>query len=196
MTDLGASFITGITLQGFLSFDPVAPEIPLSNLNVIIGPNGSGKSNFIEALSVLRAVPRDLPLPTRQGGGVGEWLWKDPRGTQAARASIELLFAKGAMTRDAARAASLRYQLTFGAKGDAFEVLDERIENQEPAPGTSKPYFYFGYENGRPMLNVDNGHRELRRETSTRRSSYCRSAATRVYAGRRPGIRHNECGES
>lgn len=164
MTDLGASFITGITLQGFLSFDPLAPEIPLSNLNVIIGPNGSGKSNFIEALSVLRAVPKDLPLPIRQGGGVGEWLWKDPRGTQAARASIELLFAKGAMTRDAARTASIRYQLAFGAKGDAFEVLDERIENQEPVPGISKPYFYFGYENGRPMLNVDNGHRELRRE--------------------------------
>jgi predicted ATPase len=51
-------------------------------------------------------------------------------------------------------------------------VVDERVENELPDAGHTKPYFYFGYENGRPMINVaadgDSGtrrHRELRRET-------------------------------
>jgi predicted ATPase len=62
-----------ITLEGFLSFGYQADEIPLTALNVIIGPNGSGKSNLVEAISVLRAVPRDLSLPIRQGGGVKDF---------------------------------------------------------------------------------------------------------------------------
>jgi predicted ATPase len=65
-----------IQLQGFLSFGPTSEAIPLTGLNILIGPNGSGKSNLVEALSVLRAVPKDLPLPIRAGGGVKDWLWQ------------------------------------------------------------------------------------------------------------------------
>ena len=43
-------------------------------------------------------------------------------------------------------------------------VLDERLENATTRAGQAKPYFYFGYENGRPMLNVNSERRELRRE--------------------------------
>ena len=54
----------------------------------------------------------------------------------------------------------------FGEQGDSFVVLDERLENAKEPPDKIKPFFYFGYENGRPMLNVQDGRsRELRRET-------------------------------
>jgi predicted ATPase len=167
--------LMSMTLDGFLSFAYGAPEIPLAPLNVLIGPNGSGKSNLVEAFAVLRAVPKDLPLPIRQGGGVKDWLWKgtdshgsqfsDANGADSAAARIELVFAAGRIARFPGRDPAVRYRLVFGAEGDSFVVLDERVENAEPSPEEQKPYFYFGYENGRPMLNVrGEGRRELRRE--------------------------------
>ena len=152
-----------ITLEGFLSFGPTAVTVPLSALNVIIGPNGSGKSNFIEAISVLRAVPRDLPLPIRQGGGVKDWLWKGTK--SAAEAVIEVVFNEGFVAHQVTGGdPAVRYRLTFGAQGDQFTVLDERIENESAKAGEIKPYFYFGYENGQPMLNLREGRRRLQRE--------------------------------
>jgi predicted ATPase len=59
---------------------------------------------------------------------------------------------------------ALRYRISFTEAGTRFEITDERIENARPEPGHEKPYFYFGYERGRPMLNVMGEHRELRRE--------------------------------
>lgn len=150
--------IEQLTLEGFLSFGPDPHKVALQPLNVLIGPNGAGKSNFVEAFSVLHAIPDDLPKPIREGGSVRDWLW---RGEPAAtRASITLDIAKDRLTQQDA----LRYHLAFGAQGDSFVVLDERLENAAPRPGTAKPYFYFGYENGRPMLNVKSERRELRRE--------------------------------
>jgi predicted ATPase len=78
-----SSWLERISLEGFLSFGADTATIELRPLNVLIGPNGAGKSNFVEALSVLRAVPRDLPLPIREGGGVRDWLWQ---GETSARA--------------------------------------------------------------------------------------------------------------
>ncbi len=155
-------FLQQLTLKGFLSFGR-ASVVLLRPLNVVIGPNGSGKSNLVEALSVLRAVPKDLPLPIRQGGGVTDWLWRDASEQPASRAEIEVVVAAGLVAVPPGGSA-VRYQLAFGAQGDSFVVLDERIENEHPTSGAPKPYFYFGYENGRPMLNVKNERRELRRE--------------------------------
>lgn len=132
----------------------------MNALNVLIGANGVGKSNLVEAFSVLRAAPRDLPLPIRQGGGVKDWLWHGERATR--EATLELVLAEGSIARPPTPA--LRYSLTFGAQGDAFVVVDERLENHRPLPGEAKSYFYFGYENGRPMLNANGRPRELRRE--------------------------------
>ncbi len=174
MDSPSSPLLESITLEGFLSFEPKAEEIQLAPLNVLIGPNGSGKSNFIEALSVLRAVPRDLPMPIRQGGGVMDWLWRGDSelligGLQAAR--IEVVFGEGHIARFKKGNPAVRYWLAFGAEGDAFVLVDERLENAEPLPGEAKPYFYFGYENGRPMLNVKGGQRELRREDIDRTQS-------------------------
>jgi predicted ATPase len=156
--------LKSITLQGFLSFGPDAITIPLTALNVLIGPNGSGKSNLVEALSVLRAVPKDLPLPIRQGGGVKDWLWREGR-TGAAEARLEIVLAEGQVAKLPPHPA-VRYRLVFGAEGGSFIVRDERVENESTDPGYPKPYFYFGYENGRPMLNVQHERdpRELQRE--------------------------------
>jgi predicted ATPase len=171
-----ARLLESILLEGFLSYGPDSVTIPLAPLNVLIGPNGSGKSNLIDALSVLRAVPKDLPLPIRQGGGVKDWLWKDGR-SSATQACIEVVLAAGALTATGANRTrpagktkapratpALRYRLVFGAEGDSFTVLDERVENAD-SQGKPKPYFYFGYEKGRPMLNVqhERAPRELQR---------------------------------
>jgi predicted ATPase len=137
--------IEQITLTDFLSFGPGSHALKLHPLNVLIGPNGSGKSNLVEAFSVLRAVPKDLPLPIRQGGGVDEWIWRAAGHEHADSAAIEVLLSAGEIA-----ASAVRYRVAFGSESGRFVVHDERIENQTGSP---KPYFYFGYENGRPMLN-------------------------------------------
>ena len=70
----GKRFLRSIRLRNILSFGPDTPELPLEPLNVLIGPNASGKSNLIEVLSLLRAAPRDLQQPIREGGSIREWL--------------------------------------------------------------------------------------------------------------------------
>lgn len=162
--------LKAITVEGFLSFGHGTEDFPLEPLNVVIGSNGSGKSNLVEALSILRAVPRDLPRTIRQGGRVREWLWApDAPGAEGSTygppfARIGVVFAEGRIARHRSEPA-VRYRLTFGAAGDSFAVLDERLENADKPLDEGKPYFYFGYENGRPMLNVQDGaRRELRRE--------------------------------
>jgi predicted ATPase len=157
------TFLKSITLQGFLSYGPSAITLPLAPLNVVIGPNGSGKSNLIEAFSVLRAVPRDLSPPIRKGGRVKDWLWNDGAAAST-EARIAITIAEGRVAKLATGSPAVHYKLVFGAEGDAFVVLDERVENELPMLGHSKPYFYFGYERGIPVLNQKDGlKRELQR---------------------------------
>lgn len=155
--------LDSMCLRGFLSYGMESTPIQLTSLNVLIGPNGSGKSNLIEALSILRAVPKDLPLPIRQGGGVRDWLWTSGS-TTAESAHVEVVVSEGALSLAKARPAAgkakakrgspaIRYWLEFGAEGGSFVVLSERVENAE-AQGHAKPFLYFGYEQGRPMLNI------------------------------------------
>jgi len=162
MTLTRPPWIKQLTLDGFLSFAPRSNVLELGALNVVIGPNGAGKSNLVEAFSVLRAVPKDLPLPIRDGGGVKEWIWRGGK-PSATEAKLEVVLAEGPVAPNH-RSPSLRYRLTFGAEGETFVVLDERLENADARPGEAKPYFYFGYEHGRAMLNVAGARRELRRE--------------------------------
>lgn len=82
-------FLKSLTLSNILSFGPEPHTVELGPLNVIIGPNGSGKSNFIEAIGLLKAAPRDIREPIREGGGVDEWIWKGAsKGSKAAIKSI------------------------------------------------------------------------------------------------------------
>ncbi|MBF0438414.1 MAG: AAA family ATPase, partial [Magnetococcales bacterium] len=59
MSDNPCKIFHSIQLNNFLSFGPKAEPLPLESLNVLIGPNGSGKSNFLTAIALLQAVPKN-----------------------------------------------------------------------------------------------------------------------------------------
>jgi predicted ATPase len=81
-------FLKTIRLRNLLSFGPATNELELRSLNVLIGPNGFGKSNFIEAVGLLQAAPRDLTEPIRTGGGIAGWLWKGISTTATAEIEV------------------------------------------------------------------------------------------------------------
>ncbi len=152
----GVRFLRSLRLTDLLSFGSGSSSVELEPLNVLIGPNGSGKSNIIEAVGLLQSAPRELAPPVSLGGGIKEWLWK---GAETPTASIETVvdYPRGEMP--------IRYRLSFKEVGQRLEVADERIEDERPKSSAhSRPYFYFGYERGRPMLNVQGEHRALQRE--------------------------------
>ncbi|MGA2749290.1 MAG: AAA family ATPase [Verrucomicrobiota bacterium] len=136
--------LKNLKVAGLLSFGPDGMDLPLRALNVFIGPNGSGKSNFLEILALLKAAPRALPEPVKEMGGVREWLWKGSGGS--GEATIEALIdnPKGKM--------DLRHFLAIRENGGRFEVVDERIENGQPYPGTVQPFFHYNFRRGHPML--------------------------------------------
>lgn len=69
-------FVRRLFPSNLLSFGPNSLGVELRPLNLLVGANGSGKSNFIEAVRLMRAAPKELEEVTRQGGGVGEWIFK------------------------------------------------------------------------------------------------------------------------
>lgn len=149
--------IRAIQLTNFLSFGDSANVIPLSPLNIIIGPNGSGKSNLMESIELLRSAPDQLLKPIREGGGVRDWLWKGAQSTP--KASLEILLKNPKGSQD------LRYTLAFTEVGQRFQIVDERIENEEPVNTKhSQPYFYYQFNNGRPTLNVKGKKRSLQQQ--------------------------------
>jgi predicted ATPase len=145
--------LKSLRISGLLSFGPTDDALPLHPLNVLIGPNGSGKSNTIEALALLQSAPRDLASAIRDGSLVADWLWKGVSDKEAC-ATIEVVTRDHLDDEYFQIDASLRYRLTIREAANRLEVADERIENEVADPGRAKPYFYFGYENGRPMVNV------------------------------------------
>lgn len=145
--------LRSVKLKRVLSFGPEAEAVELRALNILIGPNGSGKSNFIEALGLLHAAPRELVGPIRDGGGVRAWLWRGARDAgkrfwdeSSEPAELEVVLDYGG--------AGLRHRLAFNEAAQRLAVVDERIEPESPRKGAKKPYFVFGYEEGLPMLNV------------------------------------------
>lgn len=159
----GKRFIHKIKLQNFLSYGSTGEEIELQPLNVLIGPNASGKSNFIEAFGILRATPTDLPAPFRQGGGVNEFLWKGEQENPIANIDVTLNYPK--------RSQILNYKLSLTAITQRLELVDEAVENEQRYEGQEDVYFYYRYQRGRPVLNINkidenikSGQRSLRRE--------------------------------
>ncbi len=148
--------IKTITLTNFLSYGTNAQPVELRDLNVIIGPNGSGKSNLIEALELLRAAPKDLLTPIRDGGGVHDWLWKGASRPTIAKIDAVIDYPKGLVP--------LRYLLSFTEVGQRFEIVDERVENERPGAGHANPYLYYKFENGQGVLNIRGNTRRLQHE--------------------------------
>ena len=162
--DAGNLLIRRLKISGMLSFGPQGIDLPLEPLNVLIGPNGSGKSNFIEALALLHAAPRDLSAPVRRPSGISEWLWKGDDAPEAGVVDVLVNYPGGAMP--------LRHVLEIGQQGERFEVKDERIENESPNTDQAQPYFYYRFQRGDPVINdfIDElggprKERKLRRST-------------------------------
>ena len=155
--------IRSLRLNGLLSFAPRSAPFDLRALSVLIGPNGSGKSNLIETIDLLAAAPRDLAAVIRDGGGPREWLWKG--GDRDEPAEVE------AVLHQAPPGRPLRYRIKFAAVESRVEVVDEAIEEVQPAPGRPRDadvYFYYRFQQGRPVININDGTqakpRHLKRE--------------------------------
>lgn len=142
----GKRFIRTMRLQNFLSYGSKGEEIELQPLNVLIGANASGKSNLIEAIGLLKATPTDLTAPIRKGGGISDFLWKGDQGTPTAEIETIVDYPEGVMP--------LRYRLGFTSSGQRLELIDEAVENELSNSGESQPYFFYRYQQGRPVLNV------------------------------------------
>jgi predicted ATPase len=148
--------IKSITLSNFLSYGPTSNPVELRALNVIIGPNGSGKSNLIESIELLRATPKDLLTPVRDGGGVRDWLWKGVAKPPIAKIDAVIENPKSPVP--------LRYVLSFTEVGQRFEIVDERVERESPDQGHQNPYLYYKFESGHGFLNVKGKQRRLQYE--------------------------------
>jgi predicted ATPase len=143
----GKIFIRTLRLENFLSYGNEGEKIELQPLNVLIGANTSGKSNLIEAIGILKATPTDLPAPFRQGGGVSEFLWKGSQENAVAKIDITLNYPQ--------RPQNLRYQVSLTSTGQRLELVDEAVENEQRYPGEDDVYFYYRYQRGRPVLNIN-----------------------------------------
>lgn len=156
----GKRFIHKIKLQNFLSYGSEGEEIELQPLNVLIGANGSGKSNLIEAIGILKATPIDLPAPFRQGGGIDEFLWKGEGSNSIANIDIILNYPYPEKY-----GKNLHYKLSLTSVGQRLELVDEAVENAQSYEGQEDVYFYYRYQKGNPVLNINNQEkRYLRRE--------------------------------
>jgi predicted ATPase len=156
--------IKNIKASNILSFDSAGIDLELGSLNVLIGPNGSGKSNFMELFALLRSTPRtseessnNLQRVIVKGGGVKEWIWK---GNSENIASIETTLPKLHAGQD-----FLKHKFSFKSELQRLVICDETIENKDTYQGQRDPYFYYKYQDGNPIVNINNQKRELRRES-------------------------------
>ena len=106
-------------VAGLLSFGPDGIDLPLEPLNVLIGPNGSGKTNFLEALGLLKAAPRDVLKPLTQWGGLRDWLWKGKSAPTSTSLEATVAYPPGE---------NLRHMLSLGQMNGRLAVTNERIE--------------------------------------------------------------------
>ena len=150
-----------ITIRDTLSFGPTPQTLILNPLNVLIGPNGSGKSNLIEVMGLLQVAPTDLAAPIREGGGIGNWIWKGVPKASSAEVRVIVDYPHGPQR--------LSYGCTFGERRQRFELIQEKIENEKPSGQHLDPDIYFEASGGRATLNysdaeVHNHRRQLRTE--------------------------------
>lgn len=118
----GKRTINSIGLFNVLSFGSGGQEIELQPLNVLIGPNASGKSNVIEVFRLLHGLPTNPARVIREGGGVGEWLWKGPDHISHAVIQLQLELKNFGKT---------NYDLNFNRAGYYWEITHEYIGTED-----------------------------------------------------------------
>ena len=154
-------FMHSIKLENMLSFGPDAQELKLEPLNVLIGPNGSGKSNLIEVIGLLRAAPRDVMAPIREGGGGGNWIWRgEPKATEAC---VEVVVGRPLYSFEKQ---SLRYSITIGPFIFGTVYLKEDIrENQRAEQAEASAQRYLQRSGGNVVLSyLDESRKRCQRE--------------------------------
>lgn len=141
-------FIQRIELNNLLSFGPNDNGLDLLPLNVLIGPNGSGKSNCIEAISLMRAAPRDYRDVLRRGGGVREWLWK---GAPEERGHMAWVVSNPVGSQP------IRHALMFEAVGQNFWLAQESVQSSQHNGSQESPEVFYHYAQGQPTIRVQAG---------------------------------------
>jgi predicted ATPase len=143
----GKRFVDRLRLRSFLSYGRLGVEIELEPLNVLIGANASGKSNFIEALAVLRALPKDLSAHFRLGGGVTEYVRKAGGVFDAAYIEADLTLARYPQP------ISLQYGLLFASAGQHQTfVIDEHLTNAVSNIASADRFYW--HDKGMPMVKA------------------------------------------
>jgi len=145
----GSRLLRHLRLTNFLSYGPEGTEIELEPLNVLIGANGSGKSNFIQAISLLQAAPREIEAPIRTGGGMPQWPYKGGGASPAIDLQIEttVSYPEGRVP--------LRYLFQLVRVGQGLELLRETVENERPTESESEgPCCFYSYDRGSAVLKV------------------------------------------
>ncbi|WP_231471435.1 AAA family ATPase [Thioalkalivibrio sp. HK1] len=138
--------IRNIKLNNLLSFGPDTTSLKMEPLNVLIGPNGAGKSNFIEIIGLLKAMPKDITVPIREGGGIGNWIWRGESKDRSAKIEVEIDNPMGLSMKGSQ---ALRYMVAFAESGQRFELTDELIEGASSHPN---PPMYYKMRKGAAML--------------------------------------------
>lgn len=165
-------FLRSLKLSRVLSFGPGDAPVELGPLNVLIGPNGSGKSNFIEAIGLLSATPKDLQAHLRRNGGGQAWIWK---GERDATAEIEAVTSVPGASVD-----PMRHAFSFAANEQTTWLTHERISDVPAEPGDEEVAFFTYDENAQPVLGADDRERAAWRERLDKQRSILSQVADPV----------------
>src|ERR1051326_776836 len=148
----GKRLLRSLSLKNILSFGPEGVEIEFQPLNVLIGPNGSGKSNFLEAIRLLKAAPRDLTQPIREGGGINEWIWKGEKALPRVIIMAVIQHPGDAVIPPGETdiipledSYLLAHYLEFAASGQRVEILDEAIGTIDDQSDTVPTWNLYNY---------------------------------------------------
>lgn len=149
--------LQSIMAKNLLSFGPEGIQLEMKPLNVLVGPNASGKSNLLEAIALLRAAPSELAAPVRSGGGIRNWIWQ---GQSESPAVVE------SMVSNPLGRHYIRHRIEFTESSQSFELVDERVENDQPDYGENEVFFFYRFQNGSPILSVkgQDNRRHLQRQ--------------------------------
>lgn len=127
-----------------LSFGPNTEPIEVRRLNILIGSNGSGKSNLIEAIRLLHFLPdKDPWRVVLNTGGVGEWLWKGPKGGSS-MCSLGASFSIGDDYQASRGLATERFDFNLSLEDSAasFRVKGESLLFRDKGSGSSGRYSF------------------------------------------------------
>jgi predicted ATPase len=141
--------IRRLTLQNFLSFGSQGVSVDLLPLNVLIGSNAAGKSNLLEALAILRATAGDLQGAVREGGSIGEYIWKGAPPRASAVLETGVLYPEPSRRYPSL----LQHRIALGAVGPRVDLAAETITLLSDDPFAS-PELVVNREAGESLLRA------------------------------------------